>query len=822
MQVVKKILISLLVLILVGISGLAIFLFTQQKFIKRQSIEALNKQLTTEVAIHGAIDLRFLSTFPNVSLSFEEVHIADKMRQTDTLASLEHLRLELNIWALLKKDLSIDGIYARDGFLHLFTNHLGQSNYLILEANPEAKGSSLLQLEQIALYNIDIKYEDQKNELYAHILTEKSIIRGAFYQQDFELSVSTGFYNHDIIIDSTRLFTGKHIEGDLDLNYFGETSCIQFKQNSIQIEQTNFAIDGEVCAADQTIDLTAQAQGEDLQEALALIPSDWLDVVAYKGQGTFSIQALLRGKLNSPNIQMDFKIEEGEIAMTDGFYLENLSVDGQFNKVPGTAGNINITKFETTMGSSFIQGNLNIADIDQMELKTSITGNLRQEVLNTLLPDSVRLNDGEILIEELSLILHQNNKSKIWQALDVEGKIKLDSLQGDIAVLNLPFNLQGEFIGQENYLAANGVNIQLGENDLAFDGKLKNFLSFILKKEDDKLSELGLSGRLRSNHFNLNDFILDKTSKSKNQHPILLPAIFGQLDIAIDELQFKKLLIQDIIVDAQANGLAYTFDISQAKALEGSFEGFLLSNVNANDFEINLSGDLTGVQIDSLFSAFDNFNMDDMGSENIKGTLDCSLAFSAAWKNFSEFDRDKFIMQSNLRLSDGELISFAPLMSLSNKLEVEQLAHLYFTDLEADVTVKDGWINIPMTTIQSNLLSLEAGGRHSFQDEIDYQLILNLKNLLAAKFKKNKTTQEDYVNDAKGGINLYISMTGTSSNPVIKYDKQSVKEKIKQDFNDEKLEFKNLFKKGEKSEFEQNEIKFEELREEDKYIDWED
>ena len=214
--------------------------------------------------------------------------------------------------------------------------------------------------------------------------------------------------------------------------------------------------------------------------------------------------------------------------------------------------------------------------------------------------------------------------------------------------------------------------------------------------------------------------------------------------------------------------------------------------------------------------------MDDMGSENIKGSLDCSLAFSATWKNFSEFDRDKFIMQSNLRLSDGELISFAPLMSLSNKLEVEQLAHLYFTDLEADVTVKDGWINIPMTTIQSNLLSLEAGGRHSFQDEIDYQLILNLKNLLAAKFKKNKTTQEDYVNDAKGGINLYISMTGTSSNPVIKYDKQSVKEKIKQDFNDEKLEFKNLFKKGEKSEFEQNEIKFEELREEDKYIDWED
>jgi hypothetical protein len=202
--------------------------------------------------------------------------------------------------------------------------------------------------------------------------------------------------------------------------------------------------------------------------------------------------------------------------------------------------------------------------------------------------------------------------------------------------------------------------------------------------------------------------------------------------------------------------------------------------------------------------------------------MSCHLAFSATWKDFTHFDAENFIMQSHIVLKDGELINFAPLLSLSGKLELEQLEHLYFTDLEADITVKNQWIQIPMTTIQTNLLSLEAGGRHSFDNDIDYKLILNLKNLLAAKFKKNKTTEEDYVNDAKGGINLYISMTGTADNPVIKYDKHSVKDKIKSDFKEEKEEFKNLFKKDEKSEFEQNEIKFEELKEEDKYLEWED
>lgn len=822
MQIAKKILIGFLLLALLAVSGLYVFLFTQQKFIKRQSIEALNKQLTTEVAIHGAINLGFLSTFPKVTLSFEDVYIADKMRSTDTLANLQHLRLELNVWALLKKDLTIDGVYARDGFVHLFTDGIGQSNYLILEPNPESDGSSLLQLEKIALYNVSVEYDDQQNNIYAHVLSEETVIQGAFYQQDFDLSLNTALYNHDIQIDGTPLFTGKRIQGKVDLSYFGEAACIRFNQNTLQVERTNFVVDGEICAKDQSIDLSAQAEGDDIQEALALVPSDWLALDSYSGQGIFKLKALLTGKLNTPSIELDFNIDEGNIEVNEGLHLEKLSLSGQFKKAPNEAGSVHISRFQTAMLSSVLEGTLSIDDLDDMQIETTVSGQLRQEVLNALLPDSIRLNTGEIRIEELSLSLHQNKENKTWQALDVEGKIQLDSLQGYIAVLDLPFTLQGELHGEENYLSAKEVKLIIGSNDISFDGKLKNILSFVLKEEDDLITELGLNGSLTSKHFNLNDFILDETSKAKNSHPIQFPPIFGQMDIKIDELQFKQLKVHNIEVDAQANGMAYTFDILKAEALQGSFEGFLLTNVNANDFEINLSCEIIGVQIDSLFTAFDNFGLEDMGSENIKGTLDADLAFSATWKDFTTFDRDNFIMQSHIRLRDGELIAFAPLMSLSNKLEVEQLEHLYFTDMEADITVKDGWINIPLTTIQSNLLSLQAGGRHSFDDEIDYQLILNLKNLLAAKFKKNKTTQEDFVNDAKGGINLYISMTGTSSNPVIKYDKQSVKEKIKQDFKDEKQEFKNLFKKGEKSEFEQNEIKFEELKEEDKYIDWED
>ena len=65
-------------------------------------------------------------------------------------------------------------------------------------------------------------------------------------------------------------------------------------------------------------------------------------------------------------------------------------------------------------------------------------------------------------------------------------------------------------------------------------------------------------------------------------------------------------------------------------------------------------------------------------------------------------------------------------------------------------------------------------------------------------------------------------MAGTVDNPIIFFGKKGIKDKMKIDFKKEKEDFKNLFKKDQESEFEDVEINFEEVQEEDKYLDWED
>lgn len=821
----KKVLWSLFIGFIIIFLGFGLFLFFNKDFIKNQTINALNAQLDAKVNVQGDIDLVFFSTFPEINLSFDNVIIEDKLRITDTLAKIGNLRLSLNPWSILKKNYTIEGITARDGFLHLYIDENGLNNFNILKpSDEESSTSNILKLKKIFLSNLSIDYLDESTKTHVQVLSISSTIAGSFYDQDFDLLIDTKLYNQEIRIDETKLLQGKNITGQLKLKYTGAAGCIIFDDNDISIENNVFNLNGSFCSKTDLISLDAKAEGDDLKNALGLIPSDWFNSNGVKGNGKYQFTASINGNFQSPLINLDFNIKQGNLNLAEqGLNLQNLSISGNYSNEKNKGGSLTVYSFGSTIDESNINGNFSIPKLDDLLIHAQLNGKLDHALISKYIPEVYKLQSGSIGMSNLNLSIYQNPNDSLWSLKKIEGVIKLDSLNGNVLSLGLPFSCNGELSGKENYLIASNLNVLIGKNHLNFDGQLRNLLGLILNKDNPEALDLGINGKISSTYFNLNDFIQPETSSAEGSSKTpSLPPINGNLSIDLQQFIYQNLTLSNVQIKALAENTTYKFNIAQAQTLGGHFSGYLLTNVKGSDFEVNLSASIHKIAIQKLFEAFDDFGQESMGSKNIKGTLESELNMSATWRNFSEFDSKSFLLQSHIELLDGELINFSPLLSLAGTLELEQLEHLYFTDLTTNVSIKDEVIHMPMTEIQSNLLSLRVGGTHTFNNDIDYSLVLNLKNLLAAKFKKNKTTQEDYVNDAKGGINLYIRMTGTVDNPVISYDRESVKDKIKSDFKDEKQEFKNLFKKEEKSEFEKNELKFEELKEEDKFLEWED
>lgn len=806
-----------------SIAGFTIFLLVNKDFIKNKTIQALNEQLQAEVKINGNIDVTFFSSFPKLNVSFDQVVIKDKLREGKNLAELGNVSVSLNPWRIFKKDYTIEGLILSDGYVYLFTDKAGDSNFLILkESDEQSSESNLIQLKQINLNNIELTYQNKSNGTFINIFTKSSSMAGLFYEEDFDINLKTEIASKDLIINETNYLPNLNIQGKLKLSYTGKDGCFVFTDNEISVEGNAFTINGQICTSNKTIDLKAQAEGSNLQNALGLLPKSWLQLDNIKGDGAYFISTWVQGSFDQPQIDLSFEIQNGNLDLLEhDIHLHNLQVKGAYSNRTQTGGSLQLNNFSFQSDESQFKGSLQIPNLNKIVLDAALSGHLDKDLLAAYLPKAYELTAGSIDFDQVNMQIIQQDST--WKLKKIEGAIDLVDLKGQIVSLNLPFILSGNLNGKENYLSAQNFIANIGENHLNFNGELRNLIEIALNSNPEVPIELGLDGILRSNYFNLNDFIKDnETNNSVESKPIGLPPIKGNLSIFINQFEYQKLTVKNLQIQAQANQTSYNFVIDNAEALGGKFQGNLQTAVTGNDFEVNLQCNIQQVDMQKLFIAFNNFDQDGLTSENIKGQLNAQLMMSATWRNFSEFDSKSFLMQSHLELKDGELINFAPLLSLSGKLEVEQLQKLYFTDLSCDVSIKNEVINIPMTEIQSNLLSLQAGGQHYFDGRIDYKLVLNLKNLLAAKFKKNKTTEEDYVNDAKGGINIYISMTGTSDNPIISYDKKSVKEKIKTDFKEEKMEFKNLFKKEELSEFEKNEVKFEELKEEDKYLEWEE
>jgi len=95
---------------------------------------------------------------------------------------------------------------------------------------------------------------------------------------------------------------------------------------------------------------------------------------------------------------------------------------------------------------------------------------------------------------------------------------------------------------------------------------------------------------------------------------------------------------------------------------------------------------------------------------------------------------------------------------------------------------------------------------------------------LAQKFNRKLNDIQYMEDDPYEGLNLYLKMKGTLSNPQIKYDKVSAKNKMKNDFKNEKENFKNLLHNKQPAKLNENEKKREEryyqIEEKPKFMDF--
>ena len=128
-------------------------------------------------------------------------------------------------------------------------------------------------------------------------------------------------------------------------------------------------------------------------------------------------------------------------------------------------------------------------------------------------------------------------------------------------------------------------------------------------------------------------------------------------------------------------------------------------------------------------------------------------------------------------------------------IELKDLENVRFSTLKNQIEIKNQIITIPKMEVKSTALNITASGTHTFNNEINYKVKLSLNELLAKKAKQAKKQNDEFgevADDGLGRTNIFLSMTGTVDNPIIKYDSKGAIQNIKQDLKVEKQTLKSI------------------------------
>lgn len=779
-----------------------VLLFVYEDEVKSIVIKELNKNLMAEVVVQPEdIDLTILKTFPFCSVEFKNMLMLEalKVKKRDTLLYTDKLNLYFNIRNLWEGKYTIEKIGVKNGVLKVKYLKDGTANYYFWKTDstvaqtPEKNLS--FHLQSIQAKNLRFRYRDLESDITCSMVFHDLQLAGDFYASTYELKLKS---KNTI---STYSQVGKNYIKDkaceLAMTLQVDKDRYVFKTANISVNSLKLELKGELDYGDQfnSANIHFTAPKLDISSLLSLLPKEYKSKLQdYKSDGNFYIKGkFLYNSKSKYKLSADFGIENGIVNYLPGSTkMQNLVVKGNLLLSPEHT-EIDIEKLRLNLGNDALSAQFYIKNFDQPEISLNADADLHLENFIHFYPiDTLSQLSGEVKLHLVFDGLWNNLKQNAFgKEVDLRGRAEVKNLElqfkGDEKISKLPACTLMVVDGQ-----AELINCKLirGSSDLLISGQVPGLFNYL----NDKNNPLIIYGDVSSENLQMEDLLMKYYSSEDKNAPLIPSNVVFRLDARIKQFAYAKFKAQNISGNFEIkNQKAIASDV-KLSVMEGEAEINAFFDNSKHQLDLVLQSKLKHINISELFTQFNNFGQTTLIDANIKGYATAQVDLSGSWSNALDVDYNSILSNCDITIEKGELKDFHPMMSLSRFVDVKDLQHIRFSTMQSQIQIREQKLLFPKTVIRSNALNLEFWGFHTFNNEIEYHFQLLLSELLAKKRKTKDNAFGEVENDPENRRSAFVLMTGTVDNPVIKFDKKGLKEKLKNDLKEEKQELRSLLK----------------------------
>jgi hypothetical protein len=465
----------------------------------------------------------------------------------------------------------------------------------------------------------------------------------------------------------------------------------------------------------------------------------------YLPQGEFFIDSLTAGLKHYPHKLHDFHadimIDSADLKLVDftgyiddsDFHFDGLIHDYAFWMQPELNGDVDLD-------ISLTSNSLKLEDVFSYKGENYVPEEYRHEVFDDLalhFASSMHYKDSALHSIDLTLDkldtkmeLHPQRFHDFRGNIHYEDEhIVISDFHGEIGTTNFNFDLN-YYLGKERRIKKKDNYLEVRANYIDYDALFDFDLG--LPSETTVVVESELEDvAAHAQAFNLYELpFTDMRFKLDVGH-----FIYHRLDLQNIKAEFRTTPDHYIYID--------TFYVDAAGGdiqLTGYFNG-------SDPKHIYMQPDLAmnNVDLDQLLFKFENFGQDHLVSENLQGKLTTRITGKIRMYPDMVPDLDQSFIEMDVKVLDGELKNYDPMLALSDYMGDKDLRNIRFDTLQNSLGVNKGEISIPSMVIESTIGHIELSGKHDNEHNIDYYLRIPRKTVRQAAWSKLFRSKDDAV-----------------------------------------------------------------------------
>jgi len=768
----------------------AVLSFFYEKAVIRYMKKYLDEHLLTELSMKD-IRFRVLKGFPNatveisnvVLLSGEDFNSRDFSGAfSDTLLQAKTISFQFDLLKLFHKQYELKKIEISQGRLNILLDKNNRHNLKIWKSLEHQAGQDYsVNLKGILLNAVQIKIVSLREQLALTAYSQRTSFRGAYSGYILSGETRGSLKLNSIVIQDKCLIKDASLHLAVKMIYGGNR--FRISQGRIHLNKAIANIAGEYKSGkENSIDLTIGIPKFGLAELMSLMPIDWNMLPAHLSfTGNGKLTAVIRGSLSNKNnlfIRSGFELTRCSARNTDTrAVISNINLKGSISGTRAENFELLLDQVTSDLGKGTINGSFSLQN-----LRTLL---FRAEVHSILDLAAFKEFAGIDTVDSMNGLIRSdfNASGSLKQLTDSTVK-GIDFLENGIFVFekagirlkNQPWDIQniaGKAVWDKT-LRLNSLSLQVNGTDLLVNGSLQNLTGYLLKR-----GPLNLNLEIIIDNFDISS-LLSKAPKKKSG------GVTSGMTVLLKDIQLKAHIEAKSFVAGKFKATDVSLNLTSAKDSayvsnfylkfpDGTITGnALLTGNSSNMLSITCNSRPQMINIQQLFTAFNNFTQHFIVDKNVKGQLSGTVSFFAQWDSTLKFIPKSLKAQADIEITNGELVQFEPMLRLSKYINVDELRHIRFKTLKNMIYINDRMVTLPEMAIHSTAFNIAVSGQHSFDNEFDYRMKVLLSEVLYNKARKKKQEINEFLVDETRADQTTIPLiiAGTPDHFDVRFDRK--------------------------------------------------